>query len=226
MHAVEVYWADLDSPAASDAGLHALLDREEQARAGRFRYGRDRTRFIARRGLLRQLLGDYVGCGPAAVAYCSGPYGKPALVGEGPQFSVSHSHGIALFAVASAVEVGCDIERFDERIDVEGTAERLFAPGEIRDLQQVPPAQRQQAFFRYWTQKEAYVKGLGTGLSHALDTFDLSGDAGTEDRIPGWTIASLKSVEGFYAAVAARSNRIEITFRQYSCARKHWNVSQ
>ena len=223
MDAVEVCWADLDGPAAADTDLHALLDRQEQAQADRFRYERDRARFIARRGFLRRLLGDHVGCAPAAIAYCLGPHGKPSLVGRrGPQFSVSHSHGIALFAVTPAVNVGCDIERCDERIDVERTAERLFASGEVRDLQQAPSTERPRIFFRYWTQKEAYLKGLGTGLSHPLSTFDLSGGSGTEHRIRGWTISSFEPIDGFYAAVAVQSNEIEIALRQCRLTRRLW----
>src|SRR5271156_1985631 len=94
--------------------LRATLAPEEKARADRFVFPRDRNAFIATRGILRQLLEKYLGCGPGQIEFDYGPQGKPSLRGESSknsvQFNVSHSRGLALLAFAVARQVGVDVE--------------------------------------------------------------------------------------------------------------------
>lgn len=208
--AVEACWTDLDTRAGSAGDLLDLLDDEERARADRFRFERDRRRFIMRRGLLRTLLADRLDCAPKAIRFTHNAFGKPALHGSDLRFNMSHSHGLALYAVARGAELGCDIERQDERIDIDGTASSLFAPGELGALERLPPGQRHSGFFRCWTRKEAYVKALGQGLSHRLDGFDTSSPDGA---VNGWIIQSFKPQPLYHAAVAAQGERMELTLQ-------------
>lgn len=211
MAAIEAVWASIDG--LGTPALYATLDMTERARADRFRFARDRARFIARRGLLRQLLARQIGGDPATLAYHAGPFGKPSLATSGPRFSTSHSHGIALFAIAPDIEIGCDIERLDERIDPDRTAERLFTPHEVRALRRASPEDRRQLFFQCWTRKEAVLKALGTGLSQPLDRFDVLGAA--VGGLSGCALASFQPLPGFYAAIAGLAERIECVLRPW-----------
>lgn len=218
---VDVYWTDLDADAGPVSCLLDLLDGPERARADRFRFERDRHRFILRRGRLRTLLAGHLGCNPVAIQFTQNSFGKPALHGSDLQFNVSHSQGVALIAVARGAELGCDIERCDERIDVNGTAGSLFAPGELRMLERLPPRQRQGGFFRCWTRKEAYVKALGLGLSHRLDGFDTSSFDG---RVAGWLVRSFMPRPLYHAAVAVQGERMKLALRPYQTDGRNRNV--
>jgi 4'-phosphopantetheinyl transferase len=50
-------------------------------------------------------------------------------------------------------------------------ADRYFSSAEIAELHSVPPEDRAERFFRYWTLKESYIKATGKGLSVPLEQF-------------------------------------------------------
>ena len=62
---VDVWSGSLDQPAGVRDRLGSLLSADERERAARFRFDRDRERYVVGRGLLRSLLGRYVGVAPA-----------------------------------------------------------------------------------------------------------------------------------------------------------------
>src|SRR3954447_5184073 len=165
---------DLDAGRADLGRLAAALSADERDRARRFRLERDRRRYVARRGRLRELLSDYLGLAPPRVRLRTGPFGKPRVAEGEPRFSLSHSHGIALYAIARGLEVGCDIERRDGRLAEQEGADRFFAPPEADALRSLPPHQHAEGFFNCWTRKEAYVKARGLGLSLPLASFAVS----------------------------------------------------
>ena len=74
-----------------------------------------RKRWIVARGLLRAILGGYLDMRPDRLQFCYGPNGKPArtrqLGGEVFRFNLSHSYGLALYAVTQGREIGIDLER-------------------------------------------------------------------------------------------------------------------
>ena len=64
----------------SEADLHRLertLAPDERARAERFRFDRDRRRFVVAHGRLRMILARYVGVDPQALVFSNGPRGSP-----------------------------------------------------------------------------------------------------------------------------------------------------
>ncbi|HVV44373.1 MAG TPA: hypothetical protein VHC72_04185 [Bryobacteraceae bacterium] len=132
------------------------LSPDEVARANRFRFERDRTRWHCARSSLRRILAGYTGNDPADLRFVLGEHGKPALFPlSNIQFNLSHSGDWALIAVTSAVPVGVDIERIRADLDMAPLLERL---GE-RDL----PAATHD-LFRRWTQREATSKAAGGPL--------------------------------------------------------------
>jgi 4'-phosphopantetheinyl transferase len=209
---------DVDLPADEVVALYRLLDREERARAMQFRFPRDRDRFIARRGRLRRLLGSYLGEAAEDIVFRHNDFGKPLILGDdGLQFSLSHSHGVALCAVAWDRAVGCDLEWQDEGLAERETADRLFSARERDVLHRLPPGQWIEGFYNCWTRKEAFVKALGRGLSHPLDSFDVSVSPGEPAALLSpagrWSMHGLAPRNRFQAAVVVEGIDQAVRFR-------------
>jgi len=112
---VHVWFCRLARHDGRRAALAALLSRDEQTRAARFAFERDRHRFILSHGLLRAILARYVGREATQIEFATGAHGKPALSGQSCavqdiQFSLSHSGAYAVVAVAAGRAVGVDVE--------------------------------------------------------------------------------------------------------------------
>lgn len=184
---VHVWLATLDPLPEPLHLLRQSLSPEELARAEGFRFDRDRDAYVAGRAIVRRLLSRYLGCPAEKVSFARGVYGKPALVspdGGMLRFNLSHSDGLALFAVAFGREVGIDIEKVRAAAATSGLAERFFSSDEIAALRLLRGAEREAAFFACWTRKEAYVKARGEGLSLPLRSFSVTVDP---DREPALT---------------------------------------
>jgi 4'-phosphopantetheinyl transferase len=219
--AVDVWCAALELPEAELARLEATLAPEERARAARFVFERDRSRFVAARGLLRQILAAYLGAPPEALRFCYSARGKPFLeqAEAGLEFNLAHSGGLALYAVAGNRPVGVDLERIRAEIDVEGIAARFFSPKEAAALRAMPQAERLPAFFRCWTRKEALLKAWGEGLPFGLDRFSVSLDpqqaAMVETPLEAreaaeWRLWPLEPAPGYVGALAVRGSRFRV----------------
>ena len=178
---VHVWHLALDGDPERRAMLASLLSEDEQARAARFHFDTDRDRWTASRGLLRQTLGNYLGVPPAAVRFEVGPFGKPSLGPHPLRFSLSHSGGRALLAVAWAREVGIDLEQMRTDFDPDALAAQVFSPEEQAWLRALPEAERHRAFLTLWTGKEAYAKARGLGLSLPLAALTLRVSSETEE---------------------------------------------
>ncbi|MFP4345859.1 MAG: 4'-phosphopantetheinyl transferase family protein, partial [Anaerolineales bacterium] len=168
---VRLWWAALDPPFERLAALYDHLDAEERARAARYCVPVVRRRFVAARGILRELLGACRGKPPAQLHFSPNAWGKPELEG-GPYFNLAHNGDLALYAVAERI-VGIDVERVRPLENLEGLAKRFFSPAESEALQALPPTLRLRAFFTTWVRKEAYVKARGEGLRYPLKAFDV-----------------------------------------------------
>ena len=175
---VHVWRASLDQPELYVQRLAQTLSADECMRSKRFYFERDRRRFIVGRGILRMILGCYLGIEPSCLKFWYGSHGKPALAepasGRKIRFNVSHSQGVALYALTCNREVGVDLERLRSISDAERIAKRFFSSQENAVLQALPANLKHEAFFTCWTRKEAYIKARGEGLSFSLDLFDVS----------------------------------------------------
>jgi 4'-phosphopantetheinyl transferase len=167
--------------------LGRLLSDDERHRALCFHFEQNRNRYTARRGVLRLILGRYLGTEPGALKFCYGPQGKPRLAKSHAsarlRFNVTHSHGLALYALALQREVGIDLERVCDRVEFERIAAAFFSARERAALTNVAARVRQRAFFACWTRKEAYLKARGDGLTLPLDQFDVSLAPGDPARL-------------------------------------------
>lgn len=175
---VHVWRASLNLDASHVQILQQTLAADERTRAERFYFQRDRAHFIVARGALRDILSRYLNRKPDQLRFCYNAYGKPALAGESDEdtlcFNVSHSHGLALYAVTRSREIGIDLERIRSDFADEQIPERFFSLREVAVLRALPPHLQTGAFFTCWTRKEAFIKAKGKGLSIPLDQFDVS----------------------------------------------------
>ncbi|MER5830711.1 4'-phosphopantetheinyl transferase superfamily protein [Streptomyces sp. NPDC002130] len=184
-----------------------VLDSGERARAAALHRAADRDGYRVAHVCLRMLLGAHLGVEPSDVPLvrqpcplCGGPHGRPDVPGVPLCFSVSRTAGLCLLAFADSA-VGADIERLPAPEVVSALTVTLH-PREAAELAACPPDRRPAAFARLWTRKEAYLKGLGTGLGRDLGLDHLGGSAAGPGRVPGWAVDDVAVGQGCAAAVA------------------------
>lgn len=175
---VHVWKANVTDWSGRVAELERLLDPEEQARAQRFRFFRDRRQYVIAHGLLRRVLARYLGRRPDRLEFGMGSAGKPFLLpdaGARPiEFNLAHSADVILMAATSGAIVGIDVERRSAGVEFDELIERFFSAHERAEFRRLPPATREAAFFACWSRKEAYIKATGLGVSLGLDYFDVT----------------------------------------------------
>ena len=172
--AIHVWILRPRNPRQEATELAGILSSDERERAGRFHFERDRDSFIVIRGRLRTLLSGYHGCRPQELEFGYGPQGKPWLLFpayEGFEFNLSHSGGLAVVAISLNRELGIDVEQVRPVPDALEIARQQFARAEYADLLSFAGEAQTAAFYRCWTAKEAFLKGLGTGLERDLGAF-------------------------------------------------------
>lgn len=226
---VHVWRAVLDVEASRIQSLQQSLSTDEWERARRFHFQKDRDHFIAARGLLRVILGLYLSKEPDQLQFCYGPYGKPSLTqefgGDTLRFNLSHSYGLALFAITRGRELGVDLEQLRSQVTNIQIAERFFSPREVAALRALPINLQQEAFFTCWTCKEAYLKARGEGLTHPLDQFDVSFTPGEPARLLNtykdpqeasrWSLYKLNPGPGYAAALAVEGHNWKLKCWQW-----------
>jgi phosphopantetheinyl transferase len=184
--------------------LGALPPRERE-RAQAFLCPEKASHWVAARWALREVLARYLDQDPAAIELVTGKHGKPRL-DDGLRrlsFNLSHSGTLALIAIAVDREVGVDIERIEPSRNVLALAERALSSDGAAAVGRADPTERAALFFALWTEHEARLKCLGTGIAAA------------PAELPPITILPL-DVAPSYAAAVAVSGSAAPTCRRYS----------
>jgi len=225
---IHVWRADLNQPIAQIERLAQLLSPDEQQRAKRFYFERDRNHFIAGRGILRTILGRYLNQPPHQIQFDYSPRGKPTLATSNPNqtlgFNLSHSQGLALYALSSTLKLGIDLEYLRPMPDAEKLAQRFFTPREYTAIQTLAGDQQQLAFFNGWTRKEAYLKATGDGLAklseievslmpeEAAKLLSIAGDSNAASH---WSLFPLIPASDYVAAVAVFGQNWQINCLEF-----------
>jgi len=159
---------------------------DERVRADRFRIESARRRFVLARTLLRRELAIVVGVDPSVICFGVGDRGKPYMTrpttGSAPRFNLSHSGDFVVLVVAE-VEVGVDVESLRAVPNAERLALRFFSPVERRAVVSLEGGERDHAFLRIWTRKEAYLKATGVGVALPLRGVETEPDPGARPRL-------------------------------------------
>jgi len=182
---VHVWWARLED--VPEGLVAPTLSPGELERARAILAPQRSLRWARSRTLLRALLARYLEVEAARIELATGPHGKPALTRAGADrdagrlaagppyeappraepdiaFSLSHSRGYALCAIARELRVGVDLELLRPVPRAIPLARRALGAECTRELEGLPAGRRDAAFLRAWVRHEAQVKCTGTGL--------------------------------------------------------------
>lgn len=210
---VHIWRVSLDRPLDSLQRLALILSPDEQQRAARFRFERDRHRFIVGRGTLRTILAKYLTTEPEQIQFRYSRSGKPSLddslAKSGLVFNLSHSQDLMLCAIAQNIQLGIDLEYLRSVSDLENLTKRFFSEKEYLAIQALPVEQRLESFFHHWTCKEALLKAIGEGLVD-LSKVELAIANGNaqltrwdgETRLHKWQIQLFNPAPDYIAAIA------------------------
>ena len=225
---VHVWRANLDLPLNEIAKLETILSDDEKLRANRFRFPQHRRRFIAARGILRQLLASYLDVASHCLKFEYSSRGKPRLMDNILEFNISHSQELALYGITCYPKIGIDLEYLREIDDLQKIAQRFFSPKESEFITCLRDNEQRQAFFQLWTAKEAYLKATGEGLTGSLDGVEISITAepsvtltsikGDIQAAANWLMSSFVPATDYIATVA-----IETTNRSQQIEFWSWN---
>jgi 4'-phosphopantetheinyl transferase len=171
----------------------------ESARAARFRTRVLQRRYLRSHAALRSILASHT---DTRLDFAVTADGKPFLpLSPHVKFNLSHSHEMALVAVALEVEIGVDVEWIRPMPDYRDIADRFFPPSEAAQVAD------ELDFFRRWTRLEAAVKACGTGI-YGIGA-ELTGE---------WTIEELAAAPGYSAAVAAPRAGMQVTMHEFGAS--------
>ncbi|WP_299767290.1 4'-phosphopantetheinyl transferase superfamily protein [uncultured Dokdonia sp.] len=203
-----------------------ILNATERERALKFRFQKDRSCFIIARGVLRMLLGNYLGIAPAHIEFQFGPNGKPYVIHSNDiKFNISHSGDTIILGFIKKHRIGVDVEYTKREVDVKKIAEHFFSEEEVRSLFALDQDYHTQAFYNCWTRKEAFIKAVGSGLAFPLDQFVVSLESTKEATLidtkwdkeekEKWMLHAIEPRKDYIGAVSVKGNVAGITSWSY-----------
>ena len=143
----------------------AWLSDDEHCRAELFVFERDRRRYLAARCAMRECLSVATGLAPGTLQIVADAFEKPYLANvRGCYFNLSRREDWALLGISRDAEIGVDVEVRHVVDAVTMLARAHFSPDEFNSFLALESPERDDAFLRVWTRKEACLKAVGTGL--------------------------------------------------------------
>lgn len=146
---------------------YALLAPPEMHQSSLLERAEARRHFATRIGVLRSILSRLTGQPAAALNLRKGVYGKPYII-DGPAFNTSYSEHWLLVGVSEMLPIGVDIEAIRHLPDFDSVANYSLTQTEKQQLRTIPQSKRLEAFYTFWTIKEAILKASGYGLNLPL----------------------------------------------------------
>ena len=222
---VHLWRASLKVGTAALNHYYELLDHHEIARVNRYSNALSRNRFIVARGILRELLGNYLNQSLEKLEFSLGVQGKPYFKAEQRppiQFNTTDSRDTSLYAICRSGEIGLDVEFADRQVRHELIAPRKLTPREYDLYLKRPDDERREFFLYVWTRKEAYGKARGVGMRYNMREADLLGadelenvrveDAGGK----GWDIVQIRPDKKIIVCVVTETSGNRFRLLNYS----------
>ena len=151
----------------------SLISPYKQKRINNLKTSIDKKLTLYAEILVRALACILYGFNNKELIFTINEYGKPLIQGFSRfQFNISHTRNAIAVAI-SDTPVGIDIERISEaNLNI---SKRFFTESEKVYICKSNVDQNGR-FYEIWTQKEAFIKHIGKGLSIPLNSFDVTKD--------------------------------------------------
>jgi len=142
----------------------SLLNLEQKINAEKFKNRERKKEYVQIRYNLNQVLSGYTGIAPALLKYDRNASGKPFIGNQDTDIHFNLTHADFHFIIAvSRSPIGIDMEKRTREINGrDEIMDRYFHPEERREVHS--SLNPDDAFLKIWTQKEAVVKAVGSGI--------------------------------------------------------------
>lgn len=225
---VHIWSASLNQTEAHHRQFLQTLSRNELARMSHYTDEGKKKHFTLSHGLLRTILGRYLGIEASEVRIRYEQHGKPVLAqsyrSEALHFSLSHSFDRVIFGLVLNRRIGIDLEYVRPISGIDHITKRFFSMSEHALLQSLPKNQKVRTFFQIWTRKEAYLKAWGKGILQPMGWFDVSREPGKvtgafnglgkAQEFSGWSHRDIIPFGGHLAAVAVEGFNWQLSHKQ------------
>ena len=210
---------------ASRLALFSLLLPAERERLALYRDREVQTRIAASDVLSRTLLADVIGGTPGEWQVGHDERGVPQARHPGIRTPVhlsrSRTRGLVAVSLSTVLPTGIDVEYSEPHPSDRNLAAAFFSAAERSYVESLPEALGNDAFFRTWTLKEAYIKARGLGFDMPLQSFTLISDgnltgfvAPGDDRNDQWRFASIMPTASHYLAFGIRTRDARVLYRE------------
>lgn len=173
----------------------------------------------AGRAMIKEILSYYLHINKDLVRLHETEYGKPFLVFPPVHhplyFNISHTDGYLAFALSTSTPLGIDIEKAERNVRLRSLMGRFFHEKEIIKFLNYTDEERQKRFIYNWTLKEAFLKGIGTGMLVSFTSFYLvreskhlyriaSDNKKFQEDYSSWKTRSIPAPKGFICSLSYR----------------------
>jgi len=156
----------------------SVLSNSEKEKSCRYRFQRDRQRYILTRALIRFLASEILDGPPEGWEFKISSKGKPRLISNDFQFNISHTTDYITCVIVKSGLIGIDIEKRPKDASLHRLAAEFFAKEETEKVISSTNLRQSKRFLSYWTLKEAYLKARGIGIGDSLNSFWFELDEG------------------------------------------------
>jgi len=178
-HAACVLYAPVSSDSDVSENCASVLSAAELHRADRFARESDQAHFKQRRAFRRYCAATMLGSSRplSKILFDETENGRPYL-SDLPDvwFSFASCRFGFLGAWSTTHGIGVDLEDHSINLEVVKLADRYYSGAEASAVEGLEGPDRRQAFFQFWSLKEAALKSIGEGLPFGLDAFEFELD--------------------------------------------------
>ena len=165
---VEAYYAETANLVSWFSYLKDYVTDDEQIIANKLYSDTFRKTYLSCHALLRLVLAAKLNIHPLDLLIVKEINNKPVLSCNQAYFNISHTGEAFTFAISRNFNVGIDLEKVKQGINLPPILDRFFS---IREREYILDSRDEtlNRFFLLWTRKEALLKALGSGIINSLN---------------------------------------------------------